>query len=217
MSFCQTCSSEITPRSSPFITPCCSRPICEGCLGRNPRLREYIPCLQCGDQRATSSRSAQPTRKSIQEAQARERERERERAFVDRESQPIFELGDEEEYSLLGDSDHSSASGGGDGSRSPPPGYEGDGLQSSGGAGATASRRSVSSIRSTGSQHDYQAQEGRSIHEHSVERNAPSRHDGEEMEMELVEVRHAVQKGDTILSISRKYAADVSPSPPLST
>lgn len=217
MSFCQTCSSEITPRSSPFITPCCSRPICEGCLGRNPRLREYIPCLQCGDQRATSSRSAQPTRSIIQDAQARERERER--AFVDRESQPIFELGDEEEYSLVGDSDYSSRADGGNGNRSPPPSYEpADNLQGSRGAGAGATaRRSVSSIRSTGSQHDNQAQEGRSIHEQSVERNAPSRHDGEEMEMELVEVRHAVQKGDTILSISRKYAADVSPSPPLST
>lgn len=73
----------------------------------------------------------------------------------------------------------------------------------------------MSSIRSTGSQEHSQAPEGRSIYEHSVEGDAPSRHDEEEME--LVEVRHAVQKGDTILSISRKYAADVSPSPPLST
>lgn len=73
----------------------------------------------------------------------------------------------------------------------------------------------MSSIRSTGSQEHSQAQEGRSIHEQSVQGGEGPRHDEEEMEMEmeLVEVRHAVQKGDTILSISRKYAADVSPVP----
>lgn len=55
---CQTCSSDIPslvyPSSSkrqpqPYITPCCSTPICNSCLIRNPRLREYVPCLRCGD------------------------------------------------------------------------------------------------------------------------------------------------------------------------
>ena len=39
------------------------------------------------------------------------------------------------------------------------------------------------------------------------------RQDGEvveEEEMELVEIRHPVSKSDTILSIARRYAADVS-------
>ncbi|WVQ96388.1 hypothetical protein IAU59_003493 [Kwoniella sp. CBS 9459] len=53
--FCQTCSSEQTPLTlkHAFITPCCSSPICARCVGLNPRLREYVPCLKCGDPRTS--------------------------------------------------------------------------------------------------------------------------------------------------------------------
>jgi len=48
---CQTCSSQLTPPTlrTAFIPPCCQTPICAGCIRYNPRLREYIPCLRCGD------------------------------------------------------------------------------------------------------------------------------------------------------------------------
>ncbi|WVR08337.1 hypothetical protein IAU60_005390 [Kwoniella sp. DSM 27419] len=51
---CQTCSSELSflALRSAYIPACCSSPICAGCISRNPRLREYSPCLKCGDPRA---------------------------------------------------------------------------------------------------------------------------------------------------------------------
>lgn len=48
---CQTCYTELPSQARPYLTPCCSTPICERCLSRNPRLREYDPCLRCGDVR----------------------------------------------------------------------------------------------------------------------------------------------------------------------
>lgn len=48
---CLTCSSSPSPKllssSETFLTPCCSRLICNTCLSRNPRLRVYDPCLAC--------------------------------------------------------------------------------------------------------------------------------------------------------------------------
>ncbi|EIW72310.1 hypothetical protein TREMEDRAFT_58474 [Tremella mesenterica DSM 1558] len=48
MSLCQTCSSELSPTSNHYLTPCCSSPICTPCLIRHPRLKSYVPCLRCG-------------------------------------------------------------------------------------------------------------------------------------------------------------------------
>lgn len=55
---CLTCASSISFKeleleasrntsNSLFRTACCQRPICSGCLSRNPRLRVYNPCLAC--------------------------------------------------------------------------------------------------------------------------------------------------------------------------
>jgi len=54
---CLFCSSSLEPHhrnrqsaTSPqpqWKTPCCSQPICENCLARNPRLLYYNPCLKC--------------------------------------------------------------------------------------------------------------------------------------------------------------------------
>lgn len=56
---CQTCYSTIRPAQLPgaYLTPCCGLPICDRCLGLNPRLREYDPCLRCGDVRSASGSS----------------------------------------------------------------------------------------------------------------------------------------------------------------
>ena len=59
-SLCLACSSSLPPRKSeePFLTPCCSRPICPACLRANPRLARYNPCLHClSSVQALSSRS----------------------------------------------------------------------------------------------------------------------------------------------------------------
>lgn len=49
LQLCLSCSSSPTPKDSnaPFMTSCCSRPICAACLERTPRLRDYAPCLAC--------------------------------------------------------------------------------------------------------------------------------------------------------------------------
>jgi hypothetical protein len=46
---CLACSSSLPPSKSTyiFVTNCCSRPICPGCLSSNPRLARYDPCLAC--------------------------------------------------------------------------------------------------------------------------------------------------------------------------
>lgn len=42
-------SSSSTSAAAPqiFLTPCCRRPICLGCISANPRLQRYDPCLAC--------------------------------------------------------------------------------------------------------------------------------------------------------------------------
>ena len=46
---CLSCASSPPPKgdAKPFMTDCCSRPICADCLARTPRLRDYNPCLAC--------------------------------------------------------------------------------------------------------------------------------------------------------------------------
>ncbi|GMK54903.1 hypothetical protein CspeluHIS016_0114890 [Cutaneotrichosporon spelunceum] len=44
---CQTCLSDL--RGAPaFVPPCCGAPVCAGCVGANPRLATWVPCLRCG-------------------------------------------------------------------------------------------------------------------------------------------------------------------------
>lgn len=54
---CQTCYTELSSTRDVYLTPCCSSAICDRCLARNPRLREYNPCLRCGDVRSAEGSS----------------------------------------------------------------------------------------------------------------------------------------------------------------
>jgi len=170
MSLCLTCSSSIPTSSSPYTTPCCVRPICIGCLARNPRLREYDPCLQCGD--LTTASGTERARRGRAEA---ERKRQA--------GENVFTIEDED------DVDNDDAPGGGMADGDEPPPYTGGDDRSSRGSRGSAAASAASSVR-TGSP-------GRG----SVK---------EEEEMQVVEVRHPVSRSDTILSIARRYAADVS-------
>jgi len=47
-SLCLACSSSPSARKSvTFTTACCNKPICSSCLDKNPRLRDYNPCIAC--------------------------------------------------------------------------------------------------------------------------------------------------------------------------
>ncbi|KDQ19360.1 hypothetical protein BOTBODRAFT_51790 [Botryobasidium botryosum FD-172 SS1] len=68
MSLCLACCSSLPSKSqaSLFTTPCCGRPICESCLGRNPRLRRYNPCLYCVTGVAVTSVNRQDVEKELE-------------------------------------------------------------------------------------------------------------------------------------------------------
>lgn len=167
MSLCLTCSSSIPPQLvDTYKTPCCARQICVGCLLRNPRLREYDPCLQCGD--LTTASGTERARRGRQE-------NERRRA----EAENIFSIEDEDED----EEEH-----GGEADGDEPPPYQGGDRQSGSGSSARSSIKQSSPSRAG---------------------SVKEKDEGEE-EMEVVEVRHPVSRSDTILSIARKYAADVS-------
>ena len=57
---CIACASSPPSKAdAPFRTRCCAKPICAACLARNPRLRDYDPCLAClGGVRAAAARGA---------------------------------------------------------------------------------------------------------------------------------------------------------------
>ncbi|KZV96635.1 hypothetical protein EXIGLDRAFT_608940 [Exidia glandulosa HHB12029] len=84
---CLSCSSSPTPKGDikPFVTSCCSRPICAACLERSPRLREYSPCLACLAGVSAVSRAASGTVYSTPRTEQRKRE------------ESMFVLGDSDE------------------------------------------------------------------------------------------------------------------------
>jgi len=89
---CLACASTLPEKGldSNFLTPCCRRPICERCVDKNPRLKEYDPCLACltGVEVAKSRKeSSRFDKKAYKTPETRDRERE--------ESQ--FVLGDDDE------------------------------------------------------------------------------------------------------------------------
>ncbi|ORY35041.1 hypothetical protein BCR39DRAFT_585968 [Naematelia encephala] len=101
MSYCQTCYTELRPSESVYTTPCCSSPICSRCITRNPRLKEYSPCLRCGDVRTDiGNRAIRDGRLRLEEA---------------RRSEHIgqFTIGDDDDEVEIGDED-------------APPGYTSD-------------------------------------------------------------------------------------------
>ncbi|KAK4689318.1 hypothetical protein P7C73_g778, partial [Tremellales sp. Uapishka_1] len=123
--YCQTCSSTLSTNT--YLTPCCSSPICDACLLRNPRLKEYVPCLKCGESKSGSGGSTRPR-------------------AGDAVGDPLFVLEDEDDL---------------------PPSYTVD---------ADPAERGQEEIP---------------------------------VDCETVEVVHQVRKGDTLLKISRQYAADI--------
>jgi hypothetical protein len=121
-------------------------------------LREYNPCLRCGDLTTSDN-----TPKQVVPVQI--------------ENVDEFDQVDDE----------------GDG-RGEPPAYDDEDFGGEGLSGGEAQGRSTA----RGKQEGLGQQEGRGMN------------DGEEEEVEVVEVRHTVLRNDTILSIARKYGADVS-------
>ncbi|ORX38037.1 hypothetical protein BD324DRAFT_624277 [Kockovaella imperatae] len=84
-SFCLTCSSELALERSPWLTPCCSTPICSSCLSRNPRLKDYIPCLKCGDVKTLEGERAARSRRAMRDPRAQ------------MEESDMFTIGDDED------------------------------------------------------------------------------------------------------------------------
>ncbi|WWC73397.1 uncharacterized protein I206_107364 [Kwoniella pini CBS 10737] len=165
---CQTCSSELTSTSikTSFITPCCTTPICGNCIKRNPRLKEYIPCLRCGDPRTHELRGG--GRNNLL------RNNNGGNNTIQGE-EVVFEIGDdddeeEEELDL-------------------PPNYD----------DISPSNNLFQNIDNPNSN---QADD---VSNNDIPSDEPSQ---DEEDYEIVEITHKVQKGDTILSIARKYASD---------
>ncbi|OCF39223.1 hypothetical protein I317_06992 [Kwoniella heveanensis CBS 569] len=217
--FCQTCSSEQTSSSikQAYITPCCSSPICQRCVTLNPRLREYVPCLKCGDPR-TSELSGS----GIGSGAAAGR---RLQAIIGAQGgEVVFEIGEDEDEDIVHDPDAVS---------NAPPKYEDIGYQGSSGYRAQAHPRSTSrssldrdTSSSRGSAHDGQQIPSEDFREEaqnarkddnasSSPQETPNEADAQhpdrseaEKERETVEVRHTVLKSDNLLAIARRYAAD---------
>ncbi|RSH77413.1 uncharacterized protein EHS24_003379 [Apiotrichum porosum] len=158
-SYCQTCSSQRL--DSAFFPACCGVPICATCVARNPRLKEYVPCLRCGDVRTRDGAAAVQAGADARRARAAKEDSER------------FVLGDSDEEGCGDEED-----GEGEGEEEEEEGGEGkgDGGDTGGdGNGAAA---------------------------------AAGGDNGEKDDLVEVEVKHTLVRGDTLLSVARKYAAD---------
>ena len=162
-SLCQTCSSQLTPTSlrQSFIPPCCSTPICPACIRNKPRLREYIPCLRCGDLTSRDGESRVIRGRRAQEWEA-----------VDTDGGDVMFDAEDDEV---------------------------DGLESVGGQehGLNGQQEADRSNSPPAEQSNGRTPVG------------PGPVEKEEEE-ETVEIRHTVSKSDTVLTIARRYAADVS-------
>ncbi|WWC95259.1 hypothetical protein V866_002118 [Kwoniella sp. B9012] len=195
---CQTCSSELPPNifKQSFITPCCSTPICPSCINRNPRLKEYIPCLRCGDPRtselkggASISRLSASNGTRNYDALARD-------VVGSNGDEVVFEIGDSDDE----EEDDADA----------PPGYEDISSQQN-----NDTNRNEQIIRDGTINGDLSESELETSKEptdtlppdNSISTPAVIPAAGEE-KYETVEVKHQIQKSDTLLSISRRYATD---------
>lgn len=154
------------------MTLCCQTPICDRCVARNPRLKEYSPCLRCGDVRTADGLGR------IERGRAETSRRRRE------EEEGRFVLEDSDEEDHVDERRHDR-----------PPSYRS-------GSGSFKSGHSPSR---TGTNGDTRL-EARSSGAEAP--HIPSQEAAEERE--LVEVKHPVARNDTVLSIARRYGADVS-------
>ncbi|KAL7424842.1 hypothetical protein Q5752_000527 [Cryptotrichosporon argae] len=182
MPTCSSCYSEL--RLAPaHIAPCCLRPTCAPCLARNPRLKEYDPCLRCGDVR--SAAGARAVARGARERAERERER-----------QNVFVLDDED------NSDGDGEAGGGVGDadeRGAPPPYESSGAHGDGDGNGNGSGTGISTVSG-----DARSEPRRGGGAHGAKRTD----DDHDPDTEVVEVVHTLRRGDTLLSIARRHAAD---------
>ncbi|WVQ75265.1 hypothetical protein IAR50_004878 [Cryptococcus sp. DSM 104548] len=167
-STCQTCSSTL-PSPLPegtHLPSCCDHPICLACTARNPRLREYVPCLRCGTTNSDLSGGI---------ASRGQRNRAGDRDVLGRGGDVLFTLGDEEDDGP----DMSKING------DMPPGYD--------------------EIDALPPRLPSQTSELHVLPSHSP--SAPLTKPEKEF-LEVVEVTHLVSRGDTVMSVARKYAAD---------
>ncbi|WVW86577.1 hypothetical protein I302_108627 [Kwoniella bestiolae CBS 10118] len=167
---CQTCSSELTPITlkSSFLPPCCFTPICPNCITRNPRLKEYIPCLRCGDPRTAELKGGGNLTFPIRNGSGN-------RDVVGSNGdEVVFEIGDDED--------------------DMPPEYQ-----------STISHEGDRLDEDEDGELSNDHEQAGTSHDTS---NAEILPDEEAEKYETVEVTHQIQRGDTLLSISRRYATD---------
>ncbi|WWD04032.1 hypothetical protein V865_002095 [Kwoniella europaea PYCC6329] len=199
---CQTCSSELPSAllKQSFITPCCSTPICPSCINRNPRLKEYIPCLRCGDPRTSELKGgASISRLSGLNGSRNDNGLARD-VVGSNGDEVIFEIGDSDDDDEEEDEDDADA----------PPGYEDINSQQN-----NDTNRNEQIIRDGTINEDSSESEVEISKEptdtlppdNSISTPAVISAAGEE-KYETVEVTHQIQKFDTLLSISRRYATD---------
>ncbi|OCF61668.1 hypothetical protein L486_01326 [Kwoniella mangroviensis CBS 10435] len=194
---CQTCSSELPPNlfKQSYITPCCSTPICPSCINRNPRLKEYIPCLRCGDPRTSELKGGASISRPGGSSGIRNDNRLARDVVGSNGDEVVFEIGDSDD-----EEDDADA----------PPGYEDINSQQN-----NDTNRNEQIIRDGTINEDSSESELNTSKElldtlppnSSISTPAviPA---ADEEKYETVEVTHQIQKSDTLLSISRRYATD---------
>ncbi|OXG87370.1 hypothetical protein C345_03145 [Cryptococcus neoformans A2-102-5] len=197
---CQTCSSTLLPShlASTFSPTCCNSPICSRCLEKNPRLREYVPCLRCGDPRNAMSGGAS----SHQDRR-------------ERGGEVVFDVADLEVDLDLGSDAHNGAEEDEIDALPPPPGYDEvvvgmehmdftrrAGAPSMGKVGNNVGNR----IGGSGSSLEPSRRES-FAHTKNIQ-DCPHIQEKANINTETVQVIHKIQRGDTLLSVARKYAAD---------
>ncbi|WRT69386.1 uncharacterized protein IL334_006370 [Kwoniella shivajii] len=191
---CQTCSSELPPHlfRQAFITPCCSSPICNGCISRNPRLKEYIPCLRCGDPRTVELKGAAcrigKERPIVNDNGSSNRINQRESEIIGGTGEVVFEVGEDEEEEEEEEEEGEL-----------PPNYEDIHPSQS---------KEIQVVETT---HQIQPDREGHISREGVENihgHVDEDVDEDDEALETVEITHQIQRGDTLLSIARKYATD---------
>ncbi|RXK38864.1 hypothetical protein M231_03813 [Tremella mesenterica] len=181
MSLCQTCSSELSPTSNHYLTPCCSSPICTPCLIRHPRLKSYVPCLRCGPTSTNVSSSISATRLNSRSISP---------LPLNGTGEVMFEFQDDlPSYDLAVTTSSSKSL-----SHNQDPGQVGD-RNNSGHLGKVQDAK------------DRQGRIGKVGEEERSDCEDVNGF-GKREEKEMVEVIHQLKRDDTVLSIARKYAAD---------
>ncbi|KAL5485702.1 hypothetical protein ACEPAI_6743 [Sanghuangporus weigelae] len=206
-----------------FRTQCCNRPICSACLGSNPRLARYVPCLAClGGVHAVAgpSGSSSSLKHPISSSQKLKQDKEMELeldtnlngALRDRD---VFVLGDDEEDYSDAESNMPSRRT----NKTPPPAYsatipntlspsgdENEGPEQPRGADADSQVQSTRGTKSiiNGRQRDINS---------TVEAPFPAPTTtpitaSTEVATKPTPRKHYIQKGDTLRGLALRYGVD---------